>query len=101
MAHTGDSSGDAKSSGEVARGKRLMGEVNMALTAQEVFTETVCALPPSEQLRLAALILQELTQSEVAGVDRSDTWNEQDQRDLTTFSLQYTAELYPEEEDLV
>jgi len=78
-----------------------MGELNMALTAQEVFTETVRALPPSERLRLAALILQELTQSEVAGVDRSDTWNEQDQRDLTTFSLQYAAELYPEEEDLV
>ena len=73
----------------------------MALTAQEVFTETVRTLPPSERLRLAALILQELTQSEVVGVDRSDTWNEQDQRDLTTFSLQYAAELYPEEEDLV
>ena len=73
----------------------------MALTAQEVFTETVRALPPSERLRLAALILQELTQSEMAGVDRSDTWNEQDQRDLTTVSLQYAAELYPEEEELV
>ena len=73
----------------------------MALTAQEVFTETVRDLPPSERLRLAALILQELTQSEVAGVDRSDTWNEQDQRDLTTLSLQYAAELYPEEEELV
>ena len=73
----------------------------MVLTAQEVFTETVRALPPSERLRLAALILQELTQSEVAGVDRSDTWNEQDQRDLTTLSLQYAAELYPEEEELV
>jgi hypothetical protein len=71
------------------------------LTAQEVFTETVRALPPSERLRLAALILQELTQSEVAGVDRGDTWNEQDQRDLTTLSLQYAAELYPEEDELV
>jgi hypothetical protein len=78
-----------------------MGEVNMPLTAQEVFTETVRALPPSERLRLAALILQELTQAEVAGVDRSDTWSEQDQRDLTTLSLQYAAELYPEEEELV
>src|SRR6266581_4342180 len=78
-----------------------MGELNMALTAQEVFTETVRALPPSERLRLAALILQELTQSEVAVVDRSDTWTEQDQYDLTAFSLQYAAELYPEEEDLV
>jgi hypothetical protein len=78
-----------------------MGEVNMALTAQEVFAETVRALPPSERLRLAALILQELAQSEVAVVDRSDTWSEQDQSDLTTVSLQYAAELYPEEEELV
>ena len=58
-------------------------------------------LPPSERLRLAALILQDLAQSEVAVVDRSDTWTEQDQRDLTTFSLQYAAELYPEDEELV
>ena len=78
-----------------------MGETHMALTAQEVFAETVRALPPSERLRLAALILQELAQSEVAIVDRSDTWSEQDQRDLTTFSLQYAAELYPEDEELV
>ena len=73
----------------------------MALTAQEVFTEIVRALPLSEQLRLAALILQELAQSEMAVVDRSDTWSEQDQSDLTTLSLQYAAELYPEEEELV
>ena len=73
----------------------------MALTAQEVFTETVRALLPSEQLRLAALILQELAQSEVAIVDRSDTWSTRDQQDLTTLSLQYAANLYPEEEDIV
>ena len=73
----------------------------MALTAQEVFAETVRVLPPSEQLCLAALILQNLAQSEVAIVDRSDTWSEQDQHDLTTFSLQYATELYPEDEELV
>ena len=73
----------------------------MALTAQQVFTETIRALPPSERLRLAALILQELAQSDVAVVDRSDTWSEQDQRDLTAVSLKYLAELYPEEQELV
>ena len=73
----------------------------MALTAQEVFTETVRDLPPSERLRLAALILQDLAQSEMAVVERRDTWTEQDQRDLTTFALQYAAELYPEDEELV
>ncbi|MGH8565801.1 MAG: hypothetical protein ACREXW_17595 [Gammaproteobacteria bacterium] len=73
----------------------------MALSAQEVFAETVRALPPSERLRLAALILQDLAQSEVPMVDRSDTWSEQDRHDLTTFSLQYAAELYPEDDELV
>lgn len=36
-----------------------------------------------------------------AVVDRSDSWSEQDQKDLTTASLQYAEVLYPEEEDLV
>ncbi len=73
----------------------------MALTAQEVFTETIRALPPSERLRLAALILQDLAQSDVAVVNRSDTWNEEDERDLTAVSLKYAADLYPEDQELV
>ena len=73
----------------------------MALTAQEIFAETVQSLPPDEQFRLAALILQELSQSRITVVDRSDTWSKQDQKDLTTASLRYSASLYPEENDLV
>ncbi len=73
----------------------------MALTAQDIFRETVRALPPCERLRLAALILQDLAQSDVAVWDRNDTWSEQDQRDLTAVSLKYAAELYPEERELV
>lgn len=73
----------------------------MTITAQEVFAETVQALPPTERLRLAALILQDLAHSDVAVVDTSDEWSEQDQRDLTTFSLQYASKLYPEEDELV
>ncbi len=45
-------------------------------------------------------ILQ-LSQSDVTVVDRSDAWSEQDQKDLTTASLQYAVTRYPEEEDLV
>lgn len=67
----------------------------MALTAQEVYT-TVRALPPSERLRLASLILQDLAPSDLAVADRGDTWTEQDRQDLTAFSLQYASELYPE-----
>lgn len=43
----------------------------------------------------------ELSQSDGTVVERSGTWSEQDQKDLTTTSLQYAATLYPEEEDLV
>jgi hypothetical protein len=73
----------------------------MAITAQEVFTETVRALPPTERLRLAALILQDLAQANMTVVDTSSVWSEQDQSDLTAFSLQYADKLYPEEDELV
>jgi hypothetical protein len=70
----------------------------MALTAQELFRETVSALPPKERLRLAALILQDLAQSEG---DTHSTWSDQDERDVSTASLRYAAELYPEDKELV
>jgi hypothetical protein len=73
----------------------------MAATAQEVFARDVRNLPLSERLRLAALILQDLTQSGVAVVEESDAWSDEDQQDLTAFSLEHASRLYPEEEDLV
>ncbi len=39
------------------------GENPMALTAEEIFTRDVRDLPSSERLRLAAIILQDLTHS--------------------------------------
>lgn len=73
----------------------------MALTAREVFAETVRTLSPNEQFRLAALILRELSQAEVAVVDRRDAWSEEDEKDLTAASLQYAEARYPEEKALV
>jgi hypothetical protein len=73
----------------------------MATTAQEIFTKDVCGLPLFERLRLAALILQDLTQPGVAVVQQSDAWSEEDQRELTAFSLEHAARTYPEDEDLV
>ncbi len=73
----------------------------MALTAQEVFTREVRDLPPAERLRLASLILQELTRSGVAIVEQSESWSPEDERDLTAFSLDYANRAYPEGEDLV
>ncbi len=72
----------------------------MSTTVEEVFTKTVRALPPTERLRLAALILEDLTQSNLSLVDMRDTWSDQDQKDLTAYSLQYAAVIYPEEKEL-
>ena len=71
------------------------------LNVQEAYTENVRTLTPSERLRVAALILAELTQAKLVGVDESSEWSEQDIRDLTAFSLSHAATLYPEEVNYV
>ena len=73
----------------------------MALTAQEIFTRDVRDLPLSERLRLAAIILHDLTHSGVTVVEQRESWSDQDQLDLAAFSLNHASEIYPEEEDLV
>lgn len=72
----------------------------MATTAHDVFAKAVRALPPNERLQLATLILQDLAQSGVVVIDQSDVWSEQDQTDLTAFSLRYAAQRYLEHEDV-
>lgn len=73
----------------------------MPLTAQEIFTREVRDLPLSERLRLAAIILQDFTQSGATVVEQSENWSDQDQQDLTAFSLNHASQLYPEKDDLV
>jgi hypothetical protein len=73
----------------------------MPITAQEIYNQVVRNLPPTERLRLATLILNELVQPNVSVIDQSDTWTEQDRIDLTNFSLQYAATLFPEDEETV
>jgi hypothetical protein len=68
----------------------------MALTAQEVFARDVRGLPLTEQLRLASMILDELTQSGVSIVEQNSSWSDEDQQDLTAFSLEYAGRSYPE-----
>ena len=65
--------------------------------AQEVYTANVRPLPRTERLRVAALILEELTRPLPPTIDQSDEWSEEDIRDLTAYSLNYAATLYPEE----
>jgi len=64
-------------------------------TAQEVYIQTIRALPPTERLRLANLILNDLVDQNSI-VDQSNFWTDQDQADLTNFSLQYAATLFDE-----
>ncbi|MBE9225152.1 hypothetical protein IQ264_06850 [Phormidium sp. LEGE 05292] len=72
----------------------------MSTTVQEVYNQIVCNLSPTERLRLATLILNDLVQKNLSIVEQSDTWTEQDQIDITTFSLQYAATLFPENEEI-
>jgi hypothetical protein len=69
-------------------------------TIQEIYQSIVATLPLSDRLRLAALILSELTQQNVAVIDVSDTWTERDQLELTSFSLQYANSLFLEEKEI-
>ncbi|MCL6753562.1 hypothetical protein KBT16_22360 [Nostoc sp. CCCryo 231-06] len=71
----------------------------MSNKAQEIYSQVVCNLSPTEQLRLATLILNELVQQNLSIIDQSDTWTEQDQLDLASFSLQYAVSIFPESEE--
>jgi hypothetical protein len=55
------------------------------MTAQDVYLSTVKSLPAAEQLRLAVIILEELS-SVVEFIDVSGAWSDQDVRDITAFS---------------
>ena len=72
----------------------------MPTTAQEVYSQVIRTLSPNERLRLATLILNELVQQNMSGIDQGDTWIEQDQTDVANFSLQYAATIFPEDEEI-
>lgn len=74
---------------------------NIDQTVQEIYQNIVATLPSRDRLRLAALILNDLTQPNLDVIDISDTWTKQDQLELTSFSLQYTNNLFPDEEEMV
>jgi len=71
------------------------------LTAKDVFDQSVRSLPTRERVRLAALILEDLAQADLRVVDPDDAWTEEDQREVTSFSLRYAEAIYPEDENLV
>ncbi|MEH1911748.1 hypothetical protein [Nostoc sp.] len=73
----------------------------MSNIAQEIYSQVVCNLSPTERLRLATLILNELVEQNLSIIDQSDSWTEQDQLDLASFSLEYATSIFPESEETV
>ena len=71
----------------------------MSLIAKEIYTSVIQTLSPTDRLQLATLILNGLKQN-VSVVDISDNWTEQDRSDVTNFSFQYAASLFPEDENV-
>jgi hypothetical protein len=61
----------------------------MAANAKEFYAQTVRALSPKERLRLAAMILNDLTNSKEQ-IDLADSWSEEDLQDLATFALSHS-----------
>ncbi|MFN5816113.1 MAG: hypothetical protein ACK47D_08600 [Pseudanabaena sp.] len=72
----------------------------MPKVVQEIYTQIISNLPPTERLQLATLILNGLVKQNVAVIDDSDTWTEQDQLDLAAFSMQYAATALFEDEEI-
>lgn len=68
-------------------------------TAQSVYKTSVATLSKSERLKLAALILDELTASAGAALDFSDSWTEEDMHDIAAYAAGYATEVYGEEAD--
>jgi hypothetical protein len=72
----------------------------MPTTAQEIYTQVIRDLSPTERLRLATLILNDLVGQQSSVIDESDTWTEQDRADLLNFSLQYASASFSEAEEM-
>ncbi|MDB9495977.1 hypothetical protein PN477_15205 [Spirulina subsalsa CS-330] len=73
----------------------------MPTTIQEIYSQITHTLPPADRLRLVTLILNDLVQNNTNMVDDSDAWTKQDQLDLTVHSLQHTAAIFSDDEEMV
>jgi len=74
---------------------------NTDQTIQDIYHKVVSPLSLRDRIQLAALILNDLTEKNIEVIDSSDSWTEQDQLDITSFSLKYAASLFPDEEEIV
>jgi hypothetical protein len=62
---------------------------SMEVTAQELYANTVQLLSPKERLRLAVMILNDITAIDEK-IEFSDSWTEQDLQDLSAFALSHS-----------
>lgn len=65
-------------------------------TAEAIYDEIIKPLPPSERLKLATMILNEIPPHAV--VDYSEAWTEEDYRDFAASSWAYITRRLEEEE---
>ncbi|WP_373538135.1 hypothetical protein [Microcoleus sp.] len=72
----------------------------MSTTVREVYDRVLSTLSPTDRLRLATLILNDLVQQNLSVVDESETWTEEDKLDVMAFSLQYAATIFSENEEI-
>ena len=68
------------------------------MSAREIYETSIRLLSPIERLRLASIILDELTHASGAGLDLRDEWDEQDIADLTGFSARHAEQSIGTEE---
>jgi hypothetical protein len=66
-------------------------------TAEAIYYQVVKPLPPSERLKLATLVLNDIPPQAV--VDYSEEWTEEDMRDAALYSLRRAARSFGEEVD--
>ena len=73
----------------------------MSNAIQDIYVQVVFPLSPTERLQLATLILNDLVQQKATAIDDSDTWTNQEQADVATFSMQYAENAFPEDVELI
>jgi hypothetical protein len=73
----------------------------MLTKIDEIYDLCIQFLPPSDRVQLATLLLNNFVQEGSTVIDESDTWTEEDIADLSTFSLQYAATIYPDDDELI
>ena len=67
-------------------------------TMHDLYSQQIQALPATDQLRLATIILQGLSAVEARSVDfYSDDWSDEDLSDATIFSARHAAASLGEE----